>query len=42
MAVSAVMVEIFYKLVKNGKDVESIKDPQVKEAVKARLEAEKK
>lgn len=40
MAVSAVMVEIFYKLVKNGKDIESIKDPQIKEAVKEKLKAE--
>lgn len=38
---SAAIIEVFYKLVKAGKDIESIKDPEVKEAVRAKLEAEK-
>ena len=40
MAVSMAMVEIFYKLVKNGKDIESIKDAEIREAVRARIESE--
>ena len=40
MAVSMAMVEIFYKLVKNGKDIESIKDVEIREAVRARIESE--
>ena len=40
MAVSMAMVEIFYKLVKNGKDIESIKDVEIREAVRERIKAE--
>lgn len=35
------MVKVFYKLVKNGKDIETIKDPVIREAVRALIEAEK-
>lgn len=35
------MVEVYYKLIKEGlRTLESIKDPKIKEAVKAKLESE--
>lgn len=35
------MVEVYYKLVKGGlRTLESIKDPRIREAVKAKLESE--
>ncbi|WP_353845015.1 CD1375 family protein [Bacteroides sp.] len=35
------MVEVYYKLIKEGlRTLESIKDPQIREAVKAKLESE--
>lgn len=35
------MVEVYYKLIKEGlRTLESIKDSQIKEAVKAKLESE--
>ena len=35
------MVEVYYKLIKEGfRTLESIKDPQISEAVKATLESE--
>ena len=35
------MVEVYYKLIKEGlRTLESIKDRQIKEAVKAKLESE--
>lgn len=35
------MLEVYYKLVKEGlRTLESIKDPQIREAVKAKLKSE--
>ena len=35
------MVEVYYKLIKEGlRILESIKDPRIREAVKAKLESE--
>ena len=35
------MVEVYYKLIKEGlRTLESTKDPQIREAVKAKLESE--
>lgn len=35
------MVEVYYKLIKEGlRTLESIKDPQIREAVKAKLKSE--
>ena len=35
------MVEVYYKLIKEGlRALESIKDPHIREAVKAKLESE--
>lgn len=35
------MIEMYYKLIKEGlRTLESIKDPQIREAVKAKLKSE--
>lgn len=35
------MIEVYYKLIKEGlRTLESIKDPHIREAVKAKLESE--